>query len=225
MPPDRSLRRPVSRSISRSAHAAAAHRWPGRLKQDGAAAGSGVFRSRPLHGPHRRRDRRHRRAAARHRGGERTSGRARLCGGEGQRHRDHRHRPFSAASLRRLVPPPRPAAGAGGAPDHAGRRFGLLPRHAGAADQGRRLSGDVAVASAAEALAAIRSGARVDVVVTDIEMPDMDGFELAAALRRRSGDRGHSGDRAVRHGLRPTRSSADAGSASTISSPSSIAPG
>ena len=38
-------------------------------------------------------------------------------------------------------------------------------------------------ASAAEALAAIRSGARVDVVVTDIEMPDMDGFELAAALR------------------------------------------
>jgi two-component system chemotaxis sensor kinase CheA len=31
-------------------------------------------------------------------------------------------------------------------------------------------------------LAAIRSGARVDVVVTDIEMPDMDGFEFAAAL-------------------------------------------
>ena len=39
-------------------------------------------------------------------------------------------------------------------------------------------------ASAAEALANIRSGARVDVVVTDIEMPDMDGFELAAALHR-----------------------------------------
>ena len=39
-------------------------------------------------------------------------------------------------------------------------------------------------ASAAEALAAIRAGARIDVVVTDIEMPDMDGFELAAALRR-----------------------------------------
>ncbi len=38
-------------------------------------------------------------------------------------------------------------------------------------------------ASAAEALAAIRLGAGVDVVVTDIEMPDMDGFELAAALR------------------------------------------
>jgi two-component system, chemotaxis family, sensor kinase CheA len=41
----------------------------------------------------------------------------------------------------------------------------------------------LAVASAAQALAAIKSGVRVDIVVTDIEMPDMDGFELAAALR------------------------------------------
>ncbi len=41
----------------------------------------------------------------------------------------------------------------------------------------------VAVASAGQALAAIESGTRVDLVVTDIDMPDMDGFELAAALR------------------------------------------
>jgi two-component system, chemotaxis family, sensor kinase CheA len=41
----------------------------------------------------------------------------------------------------------------------------------------------IAVDSAAQALAAIKSGARIDVVVTDIEMPDMDGFELAQALR------------------------------------------
>ena len=41
----------------------------------------------------------------------------------------------------------------------------------------------LAVASATQALAAIESGARVDVVVTDIEMPDMDGFGLALALR------------------------------------------
>jgi two-component system, chemotaxis family, sensor kinase CheA len=40
------------------------------------------------------------------------------------------------------------------------------------------------IGSAAEALAAIRAGAGVDVVVTDIEMPDMDGFELATALRK-----------------------------------------
>src|SRR5262249_48219413 len=42
----------------------------------------------------------------------------------------------------------------------------------------------VAVGSAAQALAAAAaSEARIDLVVTDIEMPDMDGFELASALR------------------------------------------
>jgi two-component system, chemotaxis family, sensor kinase CheA len=41
----------------------------------------------------------------------------------------------------------------------------------------------MAVASAAQALAAIKSGTRIDIVVTDIEMPSMDGFELAEALR------------------------------------------
>jgi two-component system chemotaxis sensor kinase CheA len=44
-----------------------------------------------------------------------------------------------------------------------------------------------AVASGAQALAAIKSGARIDIVVTDIEMPDMDGFALAAALRENPG--------------------------------------
>jgi len=42
----------------------------------------------------------------------------------------------------------------------------------------------VAAASAAEALTAIKAGARVDIIVTDIEMPDMDGFALTAALRQ-----------------------------------------
>ena len=41
----------------------------------------------------------------------------------------------------------------------------------------------IAVASAAQALAAVRSGPPIDIVVTDIEMPEMDGFALAAALR------------------------------------------
>jgi two-component system, chemotaxis family, sensor kinase CheA len=40
-----------------------------------------------------------------------------------------------------------------------------------------------AVASAAQALATIKSGARIDIVVTDITMPGMDGFELAQTLR------------------------------------------
>jgi two-component system, chemotaxis family, sensor kinase CheA len=45
----------------------------------------------------------------------------------------------------------------------------------------------LAVASAAQALAAIRSGTRVDIVITDIEMPEMNGFEFAAALRENPG--------------------------------------
>jgi two-component system chemotaxis sensor kinase CheA len=39
-------------------------------------------------------------------------------------------------------------------------------------------------ASATQALAAIKAGARVDIIVTDVEMPDMDGFEFAMALRK-----------------------------------------
>jgi two-component system chemotaxis sensor kinase CheA len=41
----------------------------------------------------------------------------------------------------------------------------------------------VAVGSAAEALEALQSGTRFDLVVTDIEMPEMDGFALAEAMR------------------------------------------
>jgi two-component system, chemotaxis family, sensor kinase CheA len=41
----------------------------------------------------------------------------------------------------------------------------------------------VAAGSAADALGALESGRRLDVVVTDIEMPDMDGFALAQAIR------------------------------------------
>ena len=43
------------------------------------------------------------------------------------------------------------------------------------------------VASAQDALALLRSGRRFDVVITDIEMPGMDGFELAAAVRANPG--------------------------------------
>jgi two-component system chemotaxis sensor kinase CheA len=39
-------------------------------------------------------------------------------------------------------------------------------------------------ASGDEALAVLRDGKRVDVVITDIDMPGMDGFELTSAVRR-----------------------------------------
>jgi two-component system chemotaxis sensor kinase CheA len=39
-------------------------------------------------------------------------------------------------------------------------------------------------ASADEALAVLREGVRIDVVITDIDMPGKDGFELASAVRR-----------------------------------------
>jgi two-component system, chemotaxis family, sensor kinase CheA len=48
----------------------------------------------------------------------------------------------------------------------------------------------VAVASAAEALRMLKSGMRFDLVVTDIEMPDMDGFALAEAMRGTPGTAG-----------------------------------
>ncbi len=43
------------------------------------------------------------------------------------------------------------------------------------------------VASVQDALALLRSGRRFDVVVADVEMPGMDGFELAAAVRANPG--------------------------------------
>jgi two-component system chemotaxis sensor kinase CheA len=41
-----------------------------------------------------------------------------------------------------------------------------------------------ALASGEEALACVRSGRAIDALVTDIEMPRMDGYELASAIRR-----------------------------------------
>jgi len=41
----------------------------------------------------------------------------------------------------------------------------------------------LAVSSGSDALAALQSDHRIDLVVTDIEMPDMDGFALAQAMR------------------------------------------
>jgi len=45
----------------------------------------------------------------------------------------------------------------------------------------------VAVASAAEALAVLKSNSRFDLIVTDTEMPEVDGFKLAEAVRAMPG--------------------------------------
>jgi two-component system chemotaxis sensor kinase CheA len=45
----------------------------------------------------------------------------------------------------------------------------------------------VAAASGADALAALKSDTRFDLIVTDIEMPEMDGFALAEAVRAMPG--------------------------------------
>ena len=65
---------------------------------------------------------------------------------------------------------------------------------------------------------------RFDLVVTDIEMPDMDGFALAEALRDMPSTAAVCRSSRSPPWSRPRRSSAAAQPASTISSPSSIAP-
>src|SRR5580704_11968655 len=40
-----------------------------------------------------------------------------------------------------------------------------------------------AVPSAREGLAEVQSGQRFDVIITDVDMPGMDGFDLASTLR------------------------------------------
>ena len=70
-----------------------------------------------------------------------------------------------------------------GAVGAAGRRLRLLPQHAGAGAEGRRLQGAGRRPTRRRASSALRSGQTFDVVLTDIEMPDMNGFEFAETIR------------------------------------------
>ena len=60
----------------------------------------------------------------------------------------------------------------------------------------------VAVGSGSEALAALKSAQPIDLVVTDIEMPEMDGFALAQAMRGCARHRRRTDYCAGRHGFR-----------------------
>ena len=61
-----------------------------------------------------------------------------------------------------------------------------------------------AVGARPKRLPCSRTGHVFDVAVTDIEMPDMDGFQFAEAVRANRGDRRSAGDRAFLGRFRPT---------------------
>jgi len=78
--------------------------------------------------------------------------------------------------------------------------------------------------NAQEGLTALRSSQSFDVVLTDIEMPDMNGFEFAENHPRRPALEFNADHRTVFDGSLPRRSSAGGRPASTITSPNSTGP-
>ena len=164
----------------------------------GRAAAAGVLRRRPLDGARGRRDRRHRRGQARHPGRQRPRRRARL----GRRSRARR--PRSSTSAISCRSPSRTGSAArtcsaerADAHAAAGRRLAVLPQHAGAGAQGRRLRRDRGRRAAQEALALLKKGQRFDV---DRHRHRDAGHGRLRARRggaRRSAHRRHPDHRAV----------------------------
>ena len=107
----------------------------------GHPADPGVRRRRPLDGAGGRRDHRHRRGTAQHRGRRHRRRHSRLRRDQGPGHRSDRRRPFPADGVCRLVQPQGDAALGIGAIGAAGRRLRVLPQHAGAGAEGGGLSG------------------------------------------------------------------------------------
>ena len=172
-----------------------------RRQGRGRPAAAGVLRRRPLDGAGGRRDRRHRRGPPRHPGRQRERRRARLG-------RSSRVRPpkssTSAISCRSLS---RIGSAARSQPSARAPRSVLLiddsPFFRNMLTPVLQAAGyDVtAVGSAPEALALLKDGRVFDVAVTDIEMPEMDGFEFAETPARRSAHRRTAGDRVVLAGV------------------------
>ena len=194
------------------------------LKKEGAQPILVFSDQRPLDGARGRRDRRHRRGQARHRSREQPSGRARLCRGQG-------HTPprssTSAISCRRL--------------SRTGSAAATLPAERPRA----RCCWSTTRAFFRDMLAPLIKAAGYQVVAVGVGRRGARGAEIRHAvrsrrhryrdaghgrLRARRGGARHAGHRATpdhrarRHGFAPRRSSAAAPSASTILSPSSIAP-
>jgi len=101
--------------------------------------------------------------------------------------------PWEAAAAAAGPAPPAPAAGAGPGPPRA-RRLLLVDdsvsvRKAVGQMLGRHGYGVTAVADGEEALAALHQGS-FDAVLTDLEMPRLNGYELIEEIRRRPGGGG-----------------------------------
>ena len=78
--------------------------------------------------------------------------------------------------------------------------------------------------NAQEGLAALRSGQSFDVVLTDIEMPDMNGFEFAETIRADQQSGFDADHRAVLAGVAGGDRARPLRPASTTMSPSSTVP-
>ena len=187
------------------------------------AADPGVRRRRPLDGARGRRDHRHRRGAAAHRGrrpGGRHSGFGR---DQGPGHRSDRRRPLPADGVCRLVLAQGDADVVDGAIGAAGRRQCLLPQHAGAGAESRRLQG----AGRRQRAGGPRRAALEPHLRRGADRHRNAGHERLRVRRnhpRRQQSEHDADHRACPRWCRRRRSSAGGRPASTITSPSSTVP-
>jgi len=103
---------------------------------------------------------------------------------KGPGHRSHRRRGISSPwrfadwfSRKEMRPSASAPVGA------AGRRLRILPQHAGAGAQGGRLPRAGSPTMRRRAWSCCASGLKFDAILTDIEMPDMNGFEFAEVIK------------------------------------------
>ncbi len=196
-PQDRAVERPPHGAVPRPVDAAGEHERERAREERGRPAAAGVLRRRPLDGAGGRRDRRHRRGPPRHPGRQRQSRRARLAPSS-------RARPPKSSTSATSCRSPSRTGSATRSSRSARRRRSLLliddsPFFRNMLSPVLQAAGYevTAAASAPEALAMLKDGRAFDVVVTDIEMPEMDGFEFAEAPARRSAHRRCADHRAV----------------------------